>query len=59
MPIAHVARRTATGVVAWNSTLTTGSEIEGNLNPHLKHLDECHTQIQVCDIAANQTQTEE
>lgn len=30
-----------------------------NVGPHLEHLNKCNTEIQICHITADQTQTEE
>ena len=57
-PRAQVARRTATGMVAYTipSVSARGISLE---QTYLEHLNECHTQVQIRHIAAYQTQTEE
>ena len=56
---AHVARRTATGVVALSSISQCVNISSCSAETYLKHLNERNAQIQVCQISADQTQAEE
>lgn len=56
-PRAQVARRTATGMVAYRFCQFLRSELLDE--PYLQHLNKGHTQVQIRHIAADQTQAEE